>query len=141
MVARCISAAALPTFDTLLPYVVIIQDTSNRATRTRCDNQYFYRRPSACPHQQIGPESSITCSMSHRHGQHYSYSVGLELAEALLGVIFCRTKKRVPVSIVCIWAIPNEQKKSRFVIFFVMNRDFFCLDSRQKNHKSRHEFF
>ena len=38
-------------------------------------------------------------------------------------------------------AIPNEEKKITNPDFFVVNRDFFCRDSRQIYHESRHEFF
>ena len=37
-------------------------------------------------------------------------------------------------------AIPNDIKVT-IRDFFVVNRDFFCPDSRQKSHESRHEFF
>ena len=38
-------------------------------------------------------------------------------------------------------AIPNDKKKITIRDFFVVNRDFFCRDSRQKYHESRDESF
>ena len=37
-------------------------------------------------------------------------------------------------------AIPNEEKK-HVIVFVVKNLDFFCHDSRQKDHESRHGIF
>ena len=82
-----------PTLD-----IAITQHTSNNsATHTRCHNYDIYRRPSPSPHQWSGLDSSsITCSMSQGHSPHGTHSVGLpvELAEALLGRIFSRTKQK-----------------------------------------------
>ena len=37
--------------------------------------------------------------------------------------------------------VPNEQKKIKIRDIFVVNRIFFCRESRQKNHDSWRQFF